>query len=491
MPDPNRTSRYEVLTRIATGGMATVYVGRLRGAVGFSRLVAIKKPHPFVTADEGLKHQLEHEARIAAMIHHPNVVSVLDVEEIDGEIVLVMDYVEGCTLRDLMDHAESQGRPEDRAVVRILLDVAAGLHAAHRTKDASGTSLGLVHRDVSPHNVLVGRDGVARLTDFGIAKITDAERERTATDVIKGKLAYLAPEYVESRRFDARSDLFALGVIAWESFALARLFKGETTVETLKRILLEDAPKLGTVRPELVPFERLVAQMLARDPEARPASAATFAEELEARAREALGVASHAEVGSLVEAVAGAKTNERRRAIESSSPRLLSEIDRGSARDDVATVSLVAPPAPSSARDLEGSASGEAARGGPSPALRAALAFAFVALAAGGVFFGLRHARGASSAVPSTPSETKSVTTSEASSTTTTAPVDAPPLASVGGTAASDPPVTASGAPTGSDNAPRAAASHAHRPPTAHPATHPTHSTSLVPTHAPPNPYAR
>src|SRR5262245_21097216 len=144
-------SRYEVLTRIAAGGMASVYVGRVRGASGFSRLVAIKRPHAWVVADDSLKGQLEKEARVASMIHHPNVVSVLDVENVDGELLLIMDYVEGCSLKDLLAHAAAEGLSVDASVVRILLDAAAGLHAAHRVRDAGGKLLGVVHRDVSPH----------------------------------------------------------------------------------------------------------------------------------------------------------------------------------------------------------------------------------------------------------------------------------------------------------------------------------------------------
>jgi eukaryotic-like serine/threonine-protein kinase len=174
--DGGRGSRYEVLAKIATGGMATVHVARVRGAVGFSRLVAVKRPHPFVVADVDLRKQLEAEARVASLIHHPNVVSVLDVEEIDGELVLVMDYVEGCTLKALVDHAVAAGTPSTRVVVRVLLDVAAGLHAAHRLRDGQGTLLGVVHRDVSPQNVLVGLDGAARLADFG----TRRSRRRAA-----------------------------------------------------------------------------------------------------------------------------------------------------------------------------------------------------------------------------------------------------------------------------------------------------------------------
>src|SRR6185312_9976595 len=153
-------SRYEVLAKLAAGGMATVYVGRTRGALGFSRLVAIKRPHPFVVDNPSLVRQLESEARVSSLIHHTNVVSVLDVETIGGEVALVLDYVEGCTLRELFDAPFLAPVAADRVRLRIILDAARGLHAAHSLTDAAGRPLGIVHRDVSPQNMLVGLDGI-------------------------------------------------------------------------------------------------------------------------------------------------------------------------------------------------------------------------------------------------------------------------------------------------------------------------------------------
>jgi hypothetical protein len=342
------TSRYEVLLPIASGGMATVYAGRVRGASGFSRLVAIKRPHTFVAEDSGLKQQLAHEAHVASLIHHPNVVSVLDVEKVDEELLLVMDYVEGCSLKDLLDHAEAKTAAMDAIAIRILLDVSAGLHAAHRLQDPSGKALGVVHRDVSPHNVLVGVDGVARLADFGIAKIANAQREETMTNVLKGKFAYLPPEYVESRTFTHRSDLYSLGVVAWEALAQQRLFKGASASETLRRVVSTSPARLGTVREELAPLEEVVASALARQPDDRPESVEDFARVLEECARKMNRVATHAEVGALVERVAGTRIAERRRSIEHADSRPIAEVakleETGlSERDRMATESLVVP----------------------------------------------------------------------------------------------------------------------------------------------------
>jgi serine/threonine protein kinase len=337
------TSRYEVLTRIASGGMATVFVGRARGAAGFSRLVAIKRAHPSITDDATVRDSFEREARVAAAIHHPHVVSVLDVELHGQNVSLILDYVEGCTLAELLKHANRNGdRLSLRVALRVLLDVASGLHAAHVLCDTAGRPLGIVHRDVSPQNVLVGLDGHARLTDFGIAKITN-DLQQTATNSIKGKLGYLAPEYVETQAFDARSDEYALGVVAWEALAGNRLFHGPNEMETFRRILDGQAPLLSEIRPELLPFDAIVARALARDPARRFDSVSDFARALEECGRREESVGLHEEVAAAVHAVAGARLQERRQVIESSTPQRLSDFESvrvRSARDSIATRTL-------------------------------------------------------------------------------------------------------------------------------------------------------
>ena len=256
MSAPAASTRYETLAVIGQGGMATVALGRARGAAGFTRLVAIKRAHVHLS-DEAAS--MQREAALVSRLHHPNVVRVLDVVEDGAELVLVRDYVEGGSLADLVQRAADVGleaRTRTRAFVRILVDVAAGLDAAHRATDDDGRKLGLVHRDVSPSNVLVGTDGVARLTDFGIAKALEASRDRTDTGRLKGKIAYMAPEYVESQHADAYGDQFALGVVAWEALAGARLFRGPTEIETLKRVVAARFPSLAEIRSELARSSR-------------------------------------------------------------------------------------------------------------------------------------------------------------------------------------------------------------------------------------------
>ncbi len=296
---PDATSRYELLEKVASGGMATVYVGRQRGAEGFWRLVAIKRPHQHLLDDPGFRRMFVDEARLASRIHHPNVVPVLDVEERPGgQLLLVMDYVEGASLAELIDASGATGRPmPTRNAVRIALDALSGLHAAHELTDARGRSVRLVHRDVSPHNVLVGIDGTGRVADFGIAKSV-ATKNVTESGVLKGKLAYMAPEYIERQICDARSDVFAMAIVLWESIAGRRLFRGDSDYDTLRRIVKEEAPLLSTVAPWTQGLlDGVLAAALERDPERRTASARLFADTLEAVARRHDLVASPAEVG--------------------------------------------------------------------------------------------------------------------------------------------------------------------------------------------------
>ncbi|WP_394828459.1 serine/threonine protein kinase [Pendulispora albinea] len=308
--DYGRVGRYETLARLGTGGMATVFVGRALGDTGLSQLVALKRAHEHVRSDPELIEGLKREARLAARIHHPNVVGVIDIHDDGGDVVLVLDYVEGCTLSDLMRRLDTARFP--REMLRILLDAASGLDAAHRTFDESGRPLYLVHRDVSPSNVLIGRDGVARIADFGVAKTLERSVEQTATGVLKGKLAYMAPEYVERHYVDARSDLFSLGVVTWEMVTGERLFKGPTELETLKRVAAQNIPYPSAYFPHLEVLDSTILRALARHPDHRYSSVGEFAYELEAHAREGNLVGSHIEVAALVEGVFGAELNERR-----------------------------------------------------------------------------------------------------------------------------------------------------------------------------------
>lgn len=326
--------------------MATVYVARARGAEGFSRLVALKRAHPHVRDDPEQRAALRTEARLVAQLHHPNIVAVLDVDDTSGELELILDYVEGCTLSEIFRAVEIAAAP--RAVLRIVLDVAAGLQAAHRATGDDGQPLGIVHRDISPSNVLVGLDGISRLTDFGVARANAPSAERTATGVLKGKLGYMAPEYVEHYRVDARSDQFSLAVVAWELLARRRLFKGATELETLKNVARGVVPKVSTFEPTLAALDDVLARALAQYPEDRHATVGEFARCLEETGRTLALVGSHSEVAELVERGSGEELRARRQALHgpngppnsSAGPRR--EVPSpASSRDDVATASIV------------------------------------------------------------------------------------------------------------------------------------------------------
>lgn len=305
-------SRYECLLKIASGGMATVYVGRLRGAKGFWRLVAIKRAHAHLVGDEVFRRALIAEAQLASHIHHPNVVSVVDVEEPSEELLLVMDYVEGASLSQLITTASKKSKhlpPE--VVVRIVLDAAAGLHAAHELKDEHGAPLAIVHRDVSPQNILVGVDGSSRIADFGIAKCADSG-QATQTG-LKGKVGYMAPEYIKARQIDRRGDVFALGVVAWEALAGQRLFKGLDELGGITAVLDATPGKLPSVAPWVPPeLDECIQRALLKDPDARYADALAFARDLEAAAKAAGLDASPAAVTTSVRELFGEVLDERR-----------------------------------------------------------------------------------------------------------------------------------------------------------------------------------
>jgi serine/threonine-protein kinase len=234
---PRVLGRYALYDEIASGGMATVHYGRLLGAVGFSRTVAIKRLHPHYAKDPEFVSMFLDEARLAARIRHPNVVQTLDVVALDGELFLVMEYVQGESLHRISNAAH---RDEQRAPLNVTSAIVCGLlhglHAAHEATNDRGEPLNIVHRDVSPQNVLVGTDGSVRVIDFGVAKA--AGRMHTTQDGnIKGKLSYMSPEQLHAQKLDRRSDIFAAGIVLWESLTGQRLFKSETEGATLKRVL--------------------------------------------------------------------------------------------------------------------------------------------------------------------------------------------------------------------------------------------------------------
>ncbi len=288
--------------------MATVYFGKLSGPVGFSRVVAIKRMHPRLASDPQFVAMFLDEATLASRVHHPNVVATLDVVAEENETFLVMDYVRGPSLSSLLTAAARAREPVPIAIATgILAGVLAGLHAAHEACDKKGKPLGLVHRDVSPHNVLVGADGVPRIMDFGVAKAA-RRLHVTQEGQLKGKLSYMAPEQIQGGEVDRRADVFAAGVVLWTTLAGRRLFRGDDIAETMTQVLSGEIPRISAVRsdvPEAV--DAAVATALERDRTTRFSSAREFASALEA----AGPIASARAIGEWVQRLAGEVLAER------------------------------------------------------------------------------------------------------------------------------------------------------------------------------------
>jgi eukaryotic-like serine/threonine-protein kinase len=311
---PRIVGRYALFDEIAAGGMATIHLGRLVGPVGFSRTVAIKTLHPQFAKDPEFVEMFLEEARLASRIQHPNVISTVDVATAEGEVFLVMEYVAGESLAKLVRSAVKKGDPMPVDIaVTILAGMLHGLHATHEAKNEQLEAMHIVHRDVSPQNVLVGLDGVARIFDFGVAKAAAMRSQSTSDGQMKGKLSYMSPEQLNSRDVDRRTDVFAAGVVAWECLAGRRLFAGSDPGEVLAKVLTLDIPAPIDVLSS-VPrvLSNTVMRALERSPEQRWQTARDFAIELERN----VALAAPHMVGDWVALHAGEALQDRRRRVE-------------------------------------------------------------------------------------------------------------------------------------------------------------------------------
>lgn len=270
--------------------MATVYLGRVLGAGGFQRLVAVKKMHPHIASDPEFVVMFLDEARLAAGIRHPNVVATLDIEQGSDGLFLVMEYVEGHSahvLEKVMRHFGQ--RMPTPVLLRVVLDALAGLHAAHGLRGADGRPIGLVHRDVSPQNILVGVDGVSRITDFGVAR-AEARISSTRGSQVKGKVPYMSPEQLRAEELDSRSDVYAMGVVLWELLAGRRLFKAPSDGALVAMVLTGvTQPPSAVVADVPSELDAVCMQALSPAVDDRFSNAAEFADALE-RAAELSGV---------------------------------------------------------------------------------------------------------------------------------------------------------------------------------------------------------
>jgi serine/threonine-protein kinase len=296
------TGHYAIYEQIASGGMATVHLGRVTGPVSFARTVAIKRLHPHLAREPEVVAMFLDEARMAARVRHPNVVPTLDIVTTQGSPFLVMEYVQGESLAGLLATLRANGQRISASIASaIVVGMLQGLHAAHEATGDRGEPLGLVHRDVSPQNVIVGLDGVARLLDFGVAKAA-GRLQTTREGQLKGKLAYMAPEILRGGKVTRAADVYSAAVVFWETLTGERLFAADNEGNVIERVLFAEIVP-PSVRAGDVPeaLDAIVLRALARDPTQRYATAREMVRAIE----RAVPVARTSDIGAWVQDMAG------------------------------------------------------------------------------------------------------------------------------------------------------------------------------------------
>jgi serine/threonine protein kinase len=274
--------RYRVVDEIGIGGMASVHLARMDGPGGFQKWVAIKRIHSHLIEDDSFIQMFLDEARVAARISHPNVATVFDLGSHEGTYWIAMEYLHGEPLREVMRRTEELGAPMPPEIAcRVIADAAEGLHAAHELLGKNGEQMGLVHRDVTPHNLFVTYDGTTKVVDFGIAKFA-SRMSQTRAGTLKGKLAYMSPEQVHGEAIDRRTDIFALGVVLWELTTGQRLFRMESDLDTLAKVQECNVPRPSTlVRGYPIDLEKIVMKALAKNRGERFKTAREFSRALQ------------------------------------------------------------------------------------------------------------------------------------------------------------------------------------------------------------------
>jgi len=314
-PILSKVGGYVIGERIAAGGMGTVHVGLKIGALGFQRLVAMKRLHPHLAQDAEFVSRFKDEIRLVSRLTHPNVVQTLDVAEENGELVLIMEFVDGVTLHELLTDAKDAGASVPAPVVLGAITQALhGLHAAHEAKDDDGQPLELVHRDVSPQNIMIGKDGLVKVLDFGVAKAA-SQLHVTRVGQITGKAAYMAPEQISAGNVDRRSDIFSSGVVLWEALTGERLFRpaGMPEAKALMNILELRVRAPSELRSGLDhEVDRVVLRALERDPARRFGSARDFALTLESLD----AVASASSIADTLSHIASARLARRAESLQ-------------------------------------------------------------------------------------------------------------------------------------------------------------------------------
>jgi serine/threonine-protein kinase len=290
--------KYQLFASLGRGGMADVFLSVARGQMGFNKLAVIKRLRQALAEEPAFRNMFLDEARLAARLSHPNIVHTYEVGEQNGVYFIAMEYLEGQSLNKVLKEALRRKEGiEPEVGARIIADALGGLAYAHGLGDYDGRPLGIIHRDVSPHNIFVTYDGHTKLVDFGIAKAALSSTE-TEVGVLKGKVAYMSPEQAMGGRIDQRADLFAMGIVLWELVARQRLMTGESAANTLHKLMNEPIPRISAVMPGIDPeLEAIVGKALEKDPQYRWQSAAEMRDALEAWLRSNPRPARQEEVG--------------------------------------------------------------------------------------------------------------------------------------------------------------------------------------------------
>jgi serine/threonine protein kinase len=301
---PDDAGRYVLLDRIGLGGMAEVFRATARGAAGFERPVAIKRILPSLSEDADFIRMFIDEAKIAVQLQHPNIVQIFDLGRDGRDYFIAMEYVHGKDLRVIAERVHRNGeRIPPSVAVHVAMKLCEALHHAHFATAAGGHPLHVVHRDVTPQNVMISYDGEVKVTDFGLARAAGRVTE-TKQGVIKGKLAYMAPEAFDGLGVDHRSDVYGVGILLWEMLTGMRLFLGHNDVETVQNAQTANAPRLRAIDPGIEPeLDRIVARALVRDREDRYQTAEELHDELEAFAYEAQQFLTSSALGAWLDEV--------------------------------------------------------------------------------------------------------------------------------------------------------------------------------------------
>ncbi|HEX4335149.1 MAG TPA: serine/threonine-protein kinase, partial [Polyangiaceae bacterium] len=318
---PGQTlGRYEFLVPIAEGGMASVWAARLKGSRGFSKTVAVKTMLPSVSDDPQFEQMFLDEAQIASRIRHPNVVEIMDLGEQDEVLFLVMEWVDGEPLSNLRRAAAKHGGIPRNIALRVVADACAGLHAAHEMKDDGGNPVGLVHRDISPQNILITFGGAVKIVDFGVAKAAGRSTGQTVAGQVKGKPPYMSPEQALGEVVDRRTDVFALGIILYQLTTGKHPFRGESDLVTLQNIVSDKPIVLPRTHDRNYPreLELVVMKALDRKRDRRYQSCAELEAAIEDVFQKAVTRARTEEVAKFMQDMLGPRGEARRKALADS-----------------------------------------------------------------------------------------------------------------------------------------------------------------------------